>query len=98
MTTRIALAAGLMVLLPLLAHAQQAGCKVTLSQYNELKPGISYEQAVAVLGCAGKNPVFSQLEPHTYEKYSWDGNSPDSGVTITFRSGKLTEKWQSGLR
>ena len=87
-----------MVLWPLLAHAQQAGCKVTLSQYNQLQPGISYEQAVAVLGCEGKNPVFSQLAPHTYASYGWDGGAPDSSVRLTFRSGKLTEKAQSGLR
>jgi hypothetical protein len=87
-----------MVLSPLLAHAQQAGCKVTLSQYNQIQPGISYAQAVAVLGCEGKNPVFSQLEPHTYEQYGWDGGAPDSSMRLTFRSGKLTEKWQSGLR
>jgi len=98
MTTRIALVAGLMVLSPLLAHAQQAGCKATLSQYNQIRPGMSYQQAVGILGCEGKNPVFSQLAPHTYAKYSWDGSSADSGMTLTFRNGELTEKWQSGLR
>lgn len=98
MTTRIVLAAGLMVLSPLLAHAQQAGCKVTLSQYNQIRPGMTYQQAVGILGCEGKNPVFSQLAPHTYAQYSWEGSSPDSGMTLTFRSGELTQKGHSGLR
>ncbi len=98
MMARMALAAGLMASSALLAQAQQAGCKVTLSQYNRIQQGMSYEQAVATLGCEGKNPVFSQLAPHTYAKYSWDGSSPGSNVTLMFQSGKLTEKWQSGLR
>ena len=98
MMTRAALVAGLMVLMPSLAHAQQAGCKVTLSQYNQLRAGMSYQQAVAILGCEGKNPVFSQLEPHTYAQYSWDGSSSDASITVRFRSDKLTEKFQSGLR
>lgn len=98
MKTRVAFAAVLVILPSLHAQAQQAGCKVTLSQYNQIRFGMSYEQAVGILGCDGKNPVFSQLEPHTYKKYSWDGSSPDSSVTLTFRSGELTEKWQSGLR
>jgi hypothetical protein len=98
MMTRIVLAAGLVVLSPSLAQAQQASCKVTLSQYNEIRSGMSYEQAVGILGCEGKNPVFSQLEPHTYKKYSWDGSAPGSSMALTFRSRELTEKWQSGLR
>ena len=98
MMTRLILAAGLMVLSPLFAQAQQPGCKVTLSQFNQIRPGMSYQQAVGILGCEGKNPVFSQLPPHTYARYSWDGGAPDSGMTLTFRSGELTDKWQSGLR
>lgn len=98
MVIRSVLAAGLMVLSLSLAQAQQPGCKVTLSQFNQIRPGMSYQQAVGILGCEGKNPVFSQLAPHTYAKYSWDGSAADAGMTLTFRSGELTEKWQSGLR
>ena len=98
MTMRMAFAAGLMICVPWLTSAQQAGCKVTLSQYNQLRNGMSVEEAVRILGCKGKDPVFSQLEPHVYERYRWDGNAPRSMMTATFRGEKLIEKSQSGLQ
>jgi len=97
MMVRMALAAGLTVFLPWLTHAQQADCKVSLSQYNQLQPGMSHEEVVRILGCKGKNPVFS-LPPNLFERYNWDGNAPDAIMGVTFQNGKLTEKFQSGLR
>jgi hypothetical protein len=83
--------------MPLLARAQEGGCKVTLGQYNQLRPGMPYQQVVGILGCEGKSPVFSQLEPHTYARYSWDGRASGASMTATFRDRQLTEKSQSGL-
>lgn len=70
MTTRAVLAVGFMVSMLSLAQAQQADCKVTLGQYNQLRSGMSYQQVVGILGCEGKMPVFSQLAPHTYARYN----------------------------
>jgi hypothetical protein len=98
MKTHLALAAGLLVLTPVLAQSQQAGCKVTLSQYNQLRTGMSYHQVIGILGCEGGAPVYSQLAPHTYARYSWDGRASGASMSATFRDERLTEKSQSGLQ
>jgi hypothetical protein len=75
------------------------GKAITLSQYEEVKRGMSYEQVTDILGTKG------ELQSETGEKgsesyltvYAWKGLADDSKAVIVFSGGKVASKTHIGL-
>ncbi|HEU0014289.1 MAG TPA: hypothetical protein VFQ45_11430 [Longimicrobium sp.] len=71
---------------------------VSLAQFNQFADGITYQQAVQILGSPGTFTGFTDVMGMVSQGYSWKGASLGSMMTASFRDGKLTTKFQAGLR
>lgn len=76
----------------------ESECKVTKQQYNMLKSGASYSQAVAILGCEGEEISSSDMAGITTIMYMWNGASMGANMNAMFQNGRLVNKAQFGLR
>lgn len=74
----------------------EAGCHVTLGGYRQLYRGISYEEAVGVLGCSGEEVSCADLAGLTTVIYEWQGGFI-SNMNATFQNDRLISKAQLGL-
>ena len=67
---------------------------ITMAEYNQLEVGMSYEEAVRIIGGPGK---ISNKNEHSII-YTWYGTPGHfTGADIRFINGKLDEKLQQGL-
>jgi hypothetical protein len=72
---------------------------VTLSQFNQLTEGMSYAEAVSVLGRPGTEQSRSSLAGTTTVMYGWDGGgSIGANMNAMFQNDRLITKAQFGLR
>lgn len=75
--------------------------KISLDEFNQLQTGMSYEQAVAVIGGEGAKLSESSFGDVTTVMYQWDGSN-DSGfganANAMFQGDKLVSKAQLGLK
>lgn len=71
---------------------------VTMAQYNQLSDGMSYEQAVKILGSKGQEMSRNNLAGITTVMYMWEGRSAGANMNAMFQNGKLVQKAQFGLR
>ncbi len=72
--------------------------KISKAEFEALKTGISYEEAVAIIG--GEGELSSQVDVAGYETkmYIWKGEgSIGANANVTFQNGSLTSKAQFGL-
>jgi len=69
---------------------------VTMSEFNQLYEGMSYEQAKAVIGASGEVMSSSNIADIKTIMYSWI-NSNGSNMNAMFQNGKMTMKAQFGL-
>lgn len=77
-----------------------AGCgaEVTKAKYDTIHEGMSYEEAVSVIGSKGEDVASSQIDGAPGVKiYSWQ-NSDGSNMIATFQDGQLIQKAQVGLK
>jgi hypothetical protein len=75
-------------------------CVATLAEFNALRSGMSYTQAVRVLGCPGQE--ISRVDipglPTTV-MYSWEGSGMwGANMNATFQADALVQKAQLGLK
>jgi hypothetical protein len=69
---------------------------VTLDKYERLRDGMSYEEAVEILGEGGLEESRTAEGTVTMVVYTWS-NKDGSRLTATFQNGKLVDKQQSDL-
>jgi len=69
---------------------------ISQAKFNEIKTGMSYDEAKKVLG-EGELTSESKLLNTTLTSYTWKGPKYSS-IRISFKNGELTNKYQSGLK
>lgn len=73
------------------------GPAVTMVQFNQLKDGMTYEQAVAVLGSPGVEQSSNSIGGTKTVMYAWNGNTMGGNMNAMFQNNKLVSKAQFGL-
>lgn len=71
---------------------------ITMANYERLRDGISYREAVAILGKPGTELSRSDLAGITTVMYSWEGSSFGSNMNVMFQNDRLVSKAQFGLK
>jgi hypothetical protein len=71
--------------------------RLTLAMYNLLTDGISYADAVKIIGKDGTEMSRSSLGGYVTVMYSWQ-NSDGSNMNAMFQNDKLIQKAQFGLK
>ena len=72
--------------------------KISMQEFEALATGITYEEAVEIIG--GEGELTSQVDVGGYDTklYTWEGEgSFGANANATFQNGKLTSKAQIGL-
>lgn len=70
---------------------------ITSAEYQQLATGISYEEAVRIIGSPGEEVSRTDLAGTTTVMYMWK-NTNGSNANAMFQNGKLVTKAQFGLR
>ncbi len=73
-------------------------CRVSKAQYDALSSGISYAQAVSVLGCHGEELSSSEMAGYKTVMFMWSGNGFGGNMNAMFQNGELINKAQFGLK
>jgi hypothetical protein len=71
---------------------------VTLAQYHQLTDGMSYGQAVNVLGSSGTEISRSSVAGFSTVMYQWEGTHNGGNMNAMFQNDRLVSKAQAGLR
>lgn len=84
---------------PQAANASGAGEAMTLELYNKLDTGMSYDEAVEIMGREANADSNYEMFGSVYRTCSWTG-TPGSfaSVSVTFIDDKLSSKSQVGLK
>lgn len=78
--------------------ASASGCTVTKAQYAALSDGISYQQAVNILGCEGEELSSSDMAGYKTTMYMWEGNGFGGNMNAMFQNNAMVSKAQFGLK
>lgn len=70
---------------------------VTMANYNKLRDGITYAQAVAILGKEGTEISSNNIAGIKTVMYEWKGDGWGTNMNAMFQDGKLISKAQFGL-
>ena len=70
---------------------------LSLADYNRVKNGINYAEAVNILGSEGAEVSSSEVGKYKTSTYKWDGENY-SYIILTFQNDKLMFKSQGGLK
>jgi hypothetical protein len=70
---------------------------VTMAEFTSLQEGMTYEQAVRIIGAPGEEVSHSDLVGIKTVMYSWK-NGDGSNMNAMFQNGGLVNKAQFGLR
>jgi len=96
MITRIlTLAAGLLVAANAVAGTT---CQATKGHYDALKTGVSYAQAVAIIGCEGEEMSRTEFGDIVTFMVMWEGNSFGGNMNAMFQGDEMVSKAQFGLK
>lgn len=71
--------------------------KLTMEKFNSLKEGMSYEEAVKIIGGEGSKMPEAENDKDKGVTYKWDGED-FSTIFATFKDNKLTYKTNVGLK
>lgn len=77
--------------------SSSSSANLTMAKYNELKNGITYEEAVKIIGSEGTQSSSSSVGNIKIASYKWEGDKY-ARIFATFRDNKLTSKSQSNLK
>jgi len=71
---------------------------VTLGEYNQIKPGMTYQQVADVVGAKETSKV-KDLDPRATDKFVciWN-NSDGSRMSVTIQADKVVSQTQVGLK
>src|SRR5689334_22853302 len=68
-------------------------CHANAGVYQDLKTGMSYAQAKAMIGCEGIESEVASAGGKRTVKYMWRAyGRPGANITVTFTDGKLADK------
>lgn len=70
---------------------------VTLSEFNQLQIGMTYDEATAIIGAEGALMTEHKMTAGNVEGYQWD-NSDGSNAMLVFHDGKIIVKNHVKLR
>lgn len=70
---------------------------VTMASYQQLQTGMSYDQAVAIIGSPGEEVSRNDIAGISTVMYSWS-NPDGSNMNAMFQDSALVQKAQFGLR
>lgn len=74
-----------------------AASGVGMEQYEALKTGMSYADAIAILGSPGEEMSSSEIGGTRTVMYMWAGSTPGANMNAMFQNDKLVQKAQFGL-
>lgn len=81
------------------AFAQQTTCSATMSAFSELREGMSYAQAVSIIGCSGSLMSSSEMSGFKTEMFMWSGSGTlGANMNAMFQNNQLVIKSQFGLQ
>jgi hypothetical protein len=75
-----------------------SGCVINKQNYERLNHGISYWDAVEIMGCEGREGASSSLAGMTTVSYTWQSRSGHGTVSAMFQNDRLVMRAQAGLR
>lgn len=70
---------------------------LTLAKYNQIQNGMSYEEAVKIIGSEGTQTSSSNFGQIKVASYKWEGDKY-AKIFATFRDNKLASKSQSNVK
>lgn len=70
---------------------------VTLSNFNRIHEGMTYQEVVSILGSRGELISSSTVGTIKTEMYMWEGEFLGANMNAMFQDGKLVSKAQFGL-
>ncbi|MCD9187366.1 MAG: DUF3862 domain-containing protein [Pyrinomonadaceae bacterium] len=82
---------------PSATPAAKENAGISMDKYNQLKNGMSYKQAVAVMGSEGEEMSSSEIGNYKTVSYKWSGDNFQF-VFAVFQNDKMLSKSQSGLK
>jgi hypothetical protein len=89
----------LVMAIAIVPNVTLADCKVTKENYDKLQTGMSYSQAVAILGCDGEELSSSEMGGFKTIMYMWTGSSwSGANMNAMFQNDELVSKAQIGLK
>lgn len=72
--------------------------KITLEEYNQIEPGMTYDQVVKIIGSEGTPSSEVEVVGVNSKLYTWEGvGDLGANANVTFVDGKVTIKAQFGL-
>jgi hypothetical protein len=77
---------------------QGQDCRVNLSGFERLTPGMSYVNAAGLLGCPGREMSHSEHMGFSTAMYAWDGEGERALMSVLFQNDALAQKTQFGLK
>lgn len=90
-----------LITLNLLAVALLPGCGgtpvVTLSEFQQIQPGMTYDQVAQIVGDPGSQFQSQEMMGIKSDTYMWE-NGGGPNMVCMFQNGKLINKTQVGLR
>ncbi len=78
--------------------AAPAAAGVTMAGFTQLKTGMTYEQAVKILGKEGTEMSSNEIGGTKTIMYQWEGDGLGATMTAMFQNNKLMSKSQFGLK
>lgn len=76
---------------------KQADTGLTMAKYQQIREGMTYREAVEILGAEGTELSSSDVAGHRTVMYMWEG-SGGANMNAMFQNGRLIQKAQFGLR
>jgi hypothetical protein len=80
------------------AAAPERSSGVTMAKYQQLRTGMTYDEAVAVLGGPGEEMSSNEIAGIRTAMYMWRGESMGANMNAMFQNGRLIQKAQFGLK
>lgn len=71
---------------------------VTMSQFNNIKEGMTYNEVVSILGSSGELLSSSDMAGYKTVMYQWKGTSVMGNMNAMFQNDKMITKAQFGLK
>ena len=74
-----------------------SGAEISMAKYEQIKNGMTYADAVRILGSEGSEVSSSEIGKYKTATYKWDGANY-SFIILTFQNDKLIFKTQSNVK
>jgi hypothetical protein len=78
--------------------ASSGRCRLSRASYGRLSDGISYSEAVGILGCDGVESARSSVGSFSTVIYSWTNAGTFGTISATFQNDGLVNRAQAGLQ